>query len=258
MNGCSIVFFDAGQADCAAIRCDGKFYLIDTGDDYTPAVDYMRKYAYRPEAIFLSHCHDDHAGGLNDILDYAPPETIYVSSNWDAGECSEAVNAAMQRAEEMGCEIVSVAAGDEIRLSDQSFLQVLAPQAGIPANSANDDSLVLYFEYGGVSALFTGDAEADTISAVGRDIDILKVPHHGSKDHTSAGMLEKLTPSAAFVPVGYNSFGHPSDKVIRLLEDAGAKVYRGDQCGAVICNINDEGSMFIRCYKDPEDADGLE
>ena len=258
LNGCSIVFFDAGQADCAAIRCEGRFYLIDTGDDYTPAVDFMQKYAYQPEAIFLSHCHDDHAGGLNDILDYAPPKQIYISANWNAYECSEAVNAAMERAKDLGCEILYLSAGDEIRLSDQSFLRVLAPEAGISANSANDDSLILYFECGGVSALFTGDASADIIDAVGTDIDILKVAHHGSRNHTSSAAIEKLTPSAAFIPVGYNNYGHPSDQVISKLEIAGAKVYRGDHCGTVICSIEKQGSINIRCYKDPEDADGLE
>ena len=71
-------------------------------------------------------------------------------------------------------------------------------------------------------------------------------------------MIEKLTPSVAFVPVGYNSFGHPSDKVIDMLESAGAKVYRGDQCGAVICDFDKNGSISVRCYKDPEAVNGLE
>ena len=258
LDGCSIVFFDAGQADCAAIQCEGKLYLIDTGDDYTPAADYMRMLACKPEAIFLSHCHDDHAGGLNDILDYCPPETIYISACWNDGECSEEVSAALLRAENMGCDIVPLTTGDEIQLSDQSFLRVLAPEAGIPENSANDNSMILYFEYGEVSALFTGDASADVINAVACDVDILKIPHHGSKTHTSAALIEKTTPSLAFVPVGYNNFGHPSDKVIRMLESAGTRVYRGDECGAVTCQIDENGGISVRCYKNPEAVNGVE
>ncbi len=258
LDGCSIIFFDAGQADCAAIQCEGKFYLIDTGDDYTPAADYMRLYAIKPEAIFLSHGHEDHAGGLNDILDYCPPKTIYLSSSWNEDEYSETITAAVSRAKEIGCNIIPVSAGDEIHLSDESFLRVLAPEAGFSANSANDDSLILKIECGGVSALFTGDASADAIAAVAEDVDILKVAHHGSREHTSSELIAKTTPSVAFVPVGYNNFGHPSDKVIRMLESAGTKVYRGDQYGAVICEIEKDGSISVRCHKDPEAVNGVE
>jgi len=258
LDGCSIIFFDAGQADCAAIQCDGKFYLVDTGDDYTPAVDYMRMYAYKPEAVFISHCHDDHAGGLNDILDYCPPKTIYLSACWNEEECSEAVSSALIRAEALGCEILSLSAGNEMRLSDQSFLRILSPEAGFPANSANDNSMILYFECGEVSALFTGDAGADIITPVAVDVDILKIAHHGAKDHTTAALIEKTSPSVAFVPVGYNNFGHPSDRVIRMLESAGTIVYRGDECGAVICEIDEEGGISVRCYNNPEAVNGVE
>lgn len=258
LKGCSIVFFDAGQADCAAVRCGGKLYFIDTGDAYTPAVDYMQKYAYRPEAVFLSHCHDDHAGGLNAILDYCPPKTLYLSANWDAYEAGAAVSTSINRARELGCEIVFLSAGDEIRLSEQTFLRVLSPEAGFSANSANNDSLVLHLEYCGLSALFTGDCGADVLAKVAPDADILKVPHHGSEKHTNTALIELVTPTAAFVPVGYNTFGHPSAEALRLLEGAGTKVYRGDQCGEVVFTLHQNGEISARCYQNPEEINGLE
>lgn len=258
LNGCSVVFFDAGQADCAAIRCEGKFYLIDTGDSYTPVVDYMQYYAYQPEAVFLSHCHDDHTGGLDAILDYCPPKTIYISENWHDYECSESVSDALLRAENLGCEIVSLSAGDSIRLSEHASMQVLSPKAGFSANSANNDSLVLFAEYCGTSVLFTGDCSAEILAENALEVDILKVAHHGAEACTNAQLIEKLTPSAAFIPVGYNTFGHPSDKVIALLEDAGVRVYRGDECGAVTFKLSTNGEICAYCYKDPEEINGLE
>lgn len=258
LSGCSVIFFDAGQADCAAVRCEGKLYLIDTGDAYTPAVDYMRRYAYRPEAVFLSHCHDDHAGGLDAILDYSPPNTLYISENWYDYECSEAVSNALLRAEALGCEIVSLSAGDTVRLSDKTYLRVLSPEAGFAGNSANNDSLVLFVEYCGLSALFTGDCSAEILAEAVEDADILKVAHHGAESCTNAALIEKVSPSAAFIPVGYNTFGHPSNKTISLLESAGARVYRGDECGAVTFDFTQSGEIHAYCYKDPEEINGTE
>jgi len=80
---CSLVFLDAGEADCAVIRTEGKVYLVDTGDEYSPAADYLSAMNYKVDGVFLSHCHSDHAGGLADILKVTTPETIYISENGD-------------------------------------------------------------------------------------------------------------------------------------------------------------------------------
>ncbi len=259
--GCSIVFLDAGHADCAVLRTEGKVYLFDTGDPYSPAADYISAMNYPVEAVFLSHMHIDHAGGLAQLLEVQPPKRIYISANWDAYEAEEGVNEALEAARAMGCEILPLSAGDTLQLSEETFLQVYAPTAGIYAAAANDDSLVLRIEYRGTSALFTGDASAKAVADRVSDVDLLKSGHHGAADSLSAELLLKTTPSAVIIPTGYNNYGHPSEETIGLLNRAGIRYFDTDDCGAITCRFRENGYFTIDTYLNPEiseAAHGLE
>ncbi|MBQ8506970.1 MAG: DNA internalization-related competence protein ComEC/Rec2 [Clostridia bacterium] len=256
--GCSIVFLDAGQADCAVIRTEGKVYLVDTGDSYSPAADYLSAMNYPVEAVFLSHMHSDHAGGLQEILSVCTPKRVYISANWASYAADDGVNEALEAARTQGCEIIPVSAGDEIQLSKKTLLRVLSPVAGISASAANDDSLVLHVEHEGTSALFTGDAPAGTIAPVSMDADILKVPHHGAADSLNSDFIRAATPSVAIVPVGYNTYGHPAQETIDLLSRAGCQTFRTDRCGAVTCRFDENGRVSVRPYLSSEAANGLE
>lgn len=256
--GCSIVFLDAGEADCAVVRAEGKVYLIDTGDAYSPAADYLAAMNYRPEGIFISHAHTDHAGGLTDILEICTPEVIWLSESWNHYEPSEEALLALEAAKAAGCRIETLSAGDILSLSEKTLLEVLSPMAGFQADSANDDSLVLRISYGDCSALFTGDASAELLEGCAGDCDLLKIAHHGARENTSAALLDSVSPSAAVIPVGYNTHGHPDKRVLSLLDAAECAVYRSDLHGAVTCRLREDGSMRISTYHTSEKANGLE
>lgn len=258
LRGCSVVFLDAGQADCAVLRTEGRVYLIDTGDPYTPAADYLSAMNYAPDAIFLTHPHQDHAGGLKSVLEVCTPKRIYLSANWGAYEAGDVVTEALATAQSRGVELVSVSAGDEIALSDKTILEVRSPVAGIARNSANDDSLILCLKYGDASALFCGDAPAEVVEGNSGDVDLLKVGHHGGADALSPSLLAESTPSAAILSSGYNNYGHPARSTLDLLRTAGARAYRTDRCGAITCRMQTDGSLILQTYRALEDEDGLE
>ena len=51
-------------------------------------------------------------------------------------------------------------------------------------------------------------------------------------------MVKSVSPEVAVISVGKNnSYGHPAPEVVQLLEESGAKVYRTDECGAVVVRI---------------------
>ena len=77
-QGLQIAFLDAGQADAAVVLAEGDAYLVDVGLEGGPVNDYLAHIGCAPKAVFLSHPHTDHAGGLRTLLEEYVPETIYI------------------------------------------------------------------------------------------------------------------------------------------------------------------------------------
>ena len=54
------------------------------------------------------------------------------------------------------------------------------------------------------------------------DVDVLKVGHHGSKYSTCQEFVDRICPEGAVIScAAKNRYGHPSDQVVRRLEEAG-------------------------------------
>lgn len=235
-----VTFLDAGQADCAVLQSRGHVYVFDTGDTYTPVADYLNATCLQVDGVFLSHPHQDHAGGLSDILDTFRPGAIYVPAGWfDQADISEAVTEGIERAKAMNIPIVELFAGDEVALSPATRATVYNPHK--PFDAVNDMSLLLLAESEGRSALFTGDlttaGEPDSLP----DCEILKVAHHGADNATSVRFLAATTPEIAVISVGENCFGHPSDLTLGKLREAGANILRTDACGAITLTATGDG-----------------
>ena len=98
----------------------------------------------------------------------------------------------------------------------------------------------------GVRILLTGDIEPEGQAALARSlpglrVDVLKVPHHGSRYQDEPWLLS-LGAQVALVSVGAdNDYGHPADTALAPLEDAGTRVLRTDRDGdlAVVVQGND-------------------
>ena len=253
--GFSVVYLDADQADCAVIRSGGEVYLVDTGDDYSPVGDYLSAMNYHPKAIFLSHLHADHTGGLTDILELCPPEIIYLPADTDAFEIAESVSETLREATDMGVEIVTLDAGSTIELAGGTFAKVLAPTAGIPANSANENSMILRISNDDHSLLFCGDSPAKLVEKVAEECTVLKIAHHGAKDALTANLLDAVNPQVAIISVGYNTYGHPREECIEQLEARGIDVYRTDHSGAITVSFKDD-KIYVDQYCAVEDKNG--
>jgi competence protein ComEC len=104
----------------------------------------------------------------------------------------------------------------------------------------NDRSLVLLVSYRGFSALLTGDIEAapqEMLLAGGLpDLDLLKVPHHGSKTSDTT-FLAGVGAEVSVISAGAdNRFGHPHQETLDAL--AGSHVFRTDREGRVVVSTN--------------------
>lgn len=238
----SVMFMDAGQADCAVVRAKGHTWLFDVGDDYTPAADYLDATCLGVDAVFLSHPHTDHAGGLTSILERFKPGAIYVPAGWfEAQDVASEVTDGIELAQSMGVPVIELSAGDSVPLAGGATVDVYAPEAGALPDEINDMSMLALLTCGGQRVLFTGDLSEDGEPAHVPDADVLKVAHHGSDKATSARFLEACTPEIAVISVGENNYGHPSDETLEKLNDAGAQVLLTRDCGAITLTRRGDG-----------------
>ena len=91
---------------------------------------------------------------------------------------------------------------------------------------------------GRAAVLLAGDierAQEASLAARAADlhVDLLLVPHHGSKTSSSAALLDAARPRIAVVQSGYrNRFGHPAGDVLARYAERGIAVVDSPHCGA--------------------------
>ena len=90
--------------------------------------------------------------------------------------------------------------------------------------------------------LVTGDVEKVVERELVREHDLsgmelLIVPHHGSKYSTSDELLTALRPETAVISTGYNRYGHPTQETLDILEKYNVNVLRTDKLGRIVLHI---------------------
>ena len=257
----SIQFIDVGQGDSALVECDGRYMLIDGGDEAAGDTVYNvleEKGIQHLDILVISHMHADHIGGLPKALTYASKiDKTLANSNYGQ-------TATFRKMEHElginGAKITVPHVGDKYQFGSAEIEVVDV------ASSSENDSLVLMITYGETRFLFTGDIEDDVQTRISdkyeneKDeaykIDLIKMPHHGSTSPRSVNgtgslyrFIRTFMPDYAVISVGQgNMYGHPHQETLDLLDDADVKVYRTDKNGDIIVH-SDGKTVSIECSK---------
>ena len=256
----TVTFLDVGQGDAAVIHTwDEKTYLVDGGGQYgkdfgenvgmkviLPYLEYLG--VSEVDAAFLSHPDQDHMTGLLEILEEIPVKEVYLA------EYPYKVTKEFKFLKEMlEKNRISLYTINNRNSSPDGTWNCLAPIEGIIFQNEddNDGSMVLKYETGGRKVLFTGDisAEAERLllqKEVDVSSDILKVSHHGSQYSSSEAFLQKTAAKAAVISCGEkNLYGHPHQKTLERLQNAGMEIYRTDESGSILVKFRENGTFTI-------------
>ena len=248
-SGWVLVACDVGQGDGLVLNAGGgTAVVVDTGPD-PPAMSACldRLGVERLAVVVLTHFHADHVDGLAAVLDGRRVGEVDVTATEDPayGAVEVRRRAAAARVP------VRVPGYGEVRRLGQLTWQVVGPvsaasggEHGEEGSAANNASLVLLVDVRGVRILMSGDMEPEAqqrldASLPGLRVDVLKVPHHGSR-YQDPDLLGSLGARLAVVSVGRdNEYGHPATATLALLRRAGLRVERTDEDGDVAVTVRD-------------------
>lgn len=248
-----VVFLDVGQGDAILIRSfNGKYAMVDGGDvgkGKRAILPYFQKVGVlQLERIILTHYHQDHWGGLIEVLNKIPVKEVLLPPAKDR----ESIILESELKSKLICRRI-IHQGMIFNLGKGALLEVLE----VPSlDSENDRSVVLLVAFGKIRLLLTGD-----LAFKGEELllkrsphrlkaALLKVGHHGSNYSSGLLFLSQIKPGLAIISVGEgNRFGHPGPATLNRLRSLGAKIFRTDSQGMIECRIYKDRIM-VRTSKE--------
>lgn len=221
----SFQMLDIGQGDFFVLEDGGDFYLFDCGEvsykKYSStekiALPFLKaKGVKKIKAVFISHEDRDHMGAL-DKLSREFDLGVIISNKYNKNlgknyKFLEMKEGNLYRGKNFTAQCLENFSGDE-----------------------NLNSMPLLIKINGFEILTMGDLPWENEEKIARDIDILKVSHHGSKNSTSKKFVEITSPKVALISAGRkNTYGHPSKEVLKNLKNT--KIYNTQTDG--FCQID--------------------
>lgn len=273
----TVSFLDVGQGDAALVVFpNGETMLVDGGGnlrfrddeqedgeaiDLEPDLprigemvvsEFLWEKGYsRIDRLLATHADADHIQGLSDVASNFSIGSVLAGQHPDGDpEFAELENVIKRR----GIAKLLIGVGDRFVIGG-AMVEVLHPKKTSPAVSDNNSSVVLKITFGTRSFLLTGDiekeAEGELITNPGLlAVDVVKVPHHGSKTSSTTAFVAATDAKYAVISVGRRSqFGHPHTEVVERWQASGAKVLKTGERGTI--TISTDGSdLRISQYLD--------
>lgn len=232
---------DIGQGQSVAVCSGSSAVLIDCGGTLSPgdtAAAYFQSLGkHSLDLLVLTHFHEDHAGGVPELLGRLDVKAIAVP---DVDEDSAIRREIEAIAFEQDIPIYTITEESAVSL-DRAEITLFPPVRD--SGESNEQCLSVLCTAGDWDALLTGDMPTEDedrlLAQYGLpDLELFVAGHHGSRYATGEHLLRQLTPETVLISVGYNTYGHPAQDTLDRLDEAGAEVYRTDQLGTITVYSN--------------------
>jgi competence protein ComEC len=239
-----VVCLDVGQGDAIFLKSpDGYTVLVDGGAEgmgRSRVLPYLRRNNLRRLNLVIgTHGHADHLGGLDEVLQRIPANTLYLPRQGNV-----ITRQFLRKITKLPINRKFPKNGERLRLGKYTVIRMLT----FPyATNENDRSIVLLISYGKYRTLLTGDLGVEGEEFLARrypqvlKATVLKVGHHGSDYASGWRWLSQVKPRVGVISVGAgNRHGHPGRGTLNRLHSLGTALYRTDR----------QGTIRIRIYPD--------
>ena len=247
---------------CLIVFPDGTTMLMDSGTEpygKVLTVNLQKLGIEKLDYFVLSHPHSDHYGGAlgGGVLDtFGVSEVICSGVNnadWEDPNALEGVCA------KYGAKYTILRKGDVVTIGGVT-IEALWPQPELVGQmldntpDINNSSLVMRFDYGEHSSLFTGDlylgGERDIMEAQPEklDVDLLEMCHHGDDTSNHKGFADAVSPEIA-VATGYV---YVRNQIYANYTAHGGKVLLDMQDGYIHVSAGSDGEMIAETSRQRE------
>ncbi|MCQ2569949.1 MAG: DNA internalization-related competence protein ComEC/Rec2, partial [Limosilactobacillus sp.] len=243
-----VTFVDIGQGDSILIRepFNRRVMLIDTGGQLRfpqprwaqgtfttdaaqqATVNYQKSMRIqRLDVVWLTHSDVDHIGYLPRLTHDLAVRQVVVPAGM------EKLTKFRQR---VPARIPVLPVTTQVKLP-VTELKLLAPVQ--PGHAKNEDSLVLWGQFGNYRYLFTGDLPMSGERKIlqrypGLQATVLKLGHHGSRTSSSEEFLAAVQPKFGIISAGrHNRYGHPHQATLDRLAAQQVKPLSTQQYGMI-------------------------
>lgn len=242
-----------GQEEAMLLDINNKKIMVDVAGDimgtsfsYDRTLREVLKNAgvSTIDIIFISHFDSDHYGNLIYLLDDFKVKNICFYKELAPEFIKKEIIS-------RGINYINPNNINGIDLGNHNYIKIVHRDKDFDSNNS---SLLFVLKANGTKTLFTGDIEREAedyyIDKLSK-IDILKVPHHGSKTSSSINFLKKTMPKDAISSQGLNnSYGHPHEETLENFKAIGSNFYRTDRQGMISVIFSDGTYKIETFYKE--------
>lgn len=251
-----VVICDVGQGDAILVSLGNWQALVDGGPDNSVLLclgRHMSVFDRQIELVVLTHPQLDHFGGLIDVL--GRYEVSRVIANPVSGVSTPEYKIFESQLKDKLLAIEPPRHGEIlVGALKASIVSTSKTKSQLKDFSSDPNilSIVTLFSFGDNSILLTGDLDPETsrglmYSKSISKVDLLKVPHHGSRNGLTVDFLQKTDPRFAAISCGLkNQHGHPHKEVMEMLKSNGVEVSRTDLEGEIVYVFDGKNGKRVR------------
>lgn len=254
-NPLKIYCIDVNQGDATLIISPtNKYVLIDAGDAASNYGDTVFRFIRNLGITHLDHTiathyHADHIGGFPTVicsLSRGPNRNDSILGFcYDRGDSNPHLTQMYYnyiRVCTLNNKRKVIGLGETLNLGGGAFMVCVARNGrvtngtGVTPNEENDRSIAFVLKYGHFEFFIGGDLSGSNdggyrdvetkVAPVVRNIDLLRINHHGSKYSSNSTFLDSLQSEVSIISLGNNNYGYPFQEVIDRLVARNSYIYQ--------------------------------
>ncbi len=243
-----VAVLNIGQGDAIYVRApNGTDMLVDSGRDRKVMSELGSVMSWGDHNINIIEASNpdlDHIGGFPFVMDKFKIDEILSPRTMNSTEIFDEIE---KKVLEKHIKVLLPKSGDKIILDKNRniYYEILWPEGNVRDWESNGGSMVGLLVYGTHKILLTGDAPSEVEDILVKkypkelkDIDILKVGHHGSRTATGGALVLLARPKIALISAGlHNKYGHPHKEVLDRLTQYHIPYLVTATHGRIVCNI---------------------